>query len=115
MTDKTRMLPQSRTGWIGLGVGVLVLAVLPVLVTPYYVGLITSAMIAAMLALSLHLLVGGTGLVSLCHGAFYGLAAYVVFLLSPEGSPRPIWQTLQAAMAVAGLAALGIGALSLRT
>ena len=109
------MLPQSWRGWLALGVGTALLAALPYFATPYYVGLATTAMIAAMLALALHLLVGATGLVSLGHGAFYGLAAYVVYLLSPEGAARPIWQTLPAAMVVAGVAALAVGALSLRT
>ena len=36
-----------------------------------------------MLALSLQLLVGCTGLVSLGHAAFYGLAAYTVYLITP--------------------------------
>ncbi len=115
MTGRTRMLPQSRLGWGVLALGVVVLAALPWFATPYYVGLLTTAMIAAMLALSLHLLVGGTGLVSLCHSAFYGLAAYVVYLLSPEGQPRPLWVTLPIAMAVAGIASLVVGTLSLRT
>ena len=109
------MLPQSALSWTALGAGAFILAALPFFVSPYHVGLMTTAMTAAMLALSLHLLVGATGLVSLGHGAFYGLAAYVVYLLSPEGSPRPLWQTLPAAMIVAGLASLGVGALSLRT
>ena len=113
--DRVRMLPQSRAGWLGLGLGALVLAVLPLFASPYHVGLATTAMIGAMLALSLHLLVGATGLVSLGHGAFYGLAAYVVYLMSPEGAPRPIWQTLPTAMAIAALASLLVGALSLRT
>ena len=42
------------------------------------------AMISAMLALSLQLLVGCTGLVSLGHAAFYGLAAYTVYLITPR-------------------------------
>ena len=109
------MLPQSPFGWTVLGASALLLAALPFFVTPYYVGLVTTAMTGAMLALSLHVLVGATGLVSLGHGAFYGLAAYVVFWLSPEGNPRPIWVTLPAAMAMAGLASLVVGALSLRT
>lgn len=115
MSDTHRMLPQSAAGWLGLGALVFVLALLPYGTTPYYVGLATTAMIGAMLALSLHLLVGATGLVSLGHGAFYGLAAYVVYLMSPEGAPRPIWQTLPAAMAVAGAVAILVGVLSLRT
>ncbi len=115
MSIAHRMLPQSRAGWIGMAVAVLALALLPYFSTPYYVSLGTTAMIAAMLALSLHLLVGATGLVSLGHGAFYGLAAYTVYLVSPEGSQQPIWFTLTLAMAVAGLAALVVGAISLRT
>ena len=114
MTDRSRMLPQSRFGWMALAAGAAALGLLPLIATPYYVGLATTAMIGAMLALSLHLLVGATGLVSLGHGAFYGLAAYVVFLMSPEGAARPIWQTLPAAMAVAGIVSLAVGALSLR-
>lgn len=114
MTEPHRMLPQSVSGWLVLAACVAGLALLPHFATPYHVGLATTAMIGAMLALSLHLLVGATGLVSLGHGAFYGLAAYVVFLMSPEGAPKPIWMTLPAAMAVAGLAALVVGALSLR-
>ncbi len=114
MTDRSRMLPQSRSAWVALAVGGIALGLLPLVATPYYIGLVTTAMIGAMLALSLHLLVGATGLVSLGHGAFYGLAAYVVFLLSPEGAARPIWQTLPAAMVVAGIVSVVVGALSLR-
>jgi branched-chain amino acid transport system permease protein len=115
MNGSARMLPQSRLGWLGLAVATAALAALPYLASPYYVGLATTTIIFAMLALSLHLLVGATGLVSLGHGAFFGLAAYVVYLLSPEGAPRPMWQTLPAAMAMAGLASLIVGSLSLRT
>lgn len=115
MIDTHRMLPQSWRGWAVLASGAAVLAALPFFATPYYVGLATTAMIAAMLALAVHLLVGATGLVTLGHGAFYGLAAYVVYLVSPEGTALPMWQTLPAAMAVAGLAALAVGSLSLRT
>jgi branched-chain amino acid transport system permease protein len=113
--DTHRMLPQSWRGWTALALGVLVLATLPYFATPYYVGLLTSAMIAAMLALGVHLLVGATGLVTLGHGAFYGLAAYTVYLISPENAALPIWLTLPAAMATAGAAALIVGSLALRT
>lgn len=109
------MLPATRIGVIGLVLGALALAVLPHLVQPYYVELATTALVASMLALSLQLLVGGTGLVSLGHGAFYGLAAYTVYLITPEAGGLPIWMTLPAAALCAGLAALLVGALSLRT
>jgi branched-chain amino acid transport system permease protein len=113
--DTHRMLPQSWRGRTALALGVVVLAMLPYFATPYYVGLLTSAMIAAMLALGVHLLVGATGLVTLGHGAFYGLAAYTVYLISPENTALPIWVTLPAAMATACVAALIVGSLALRT
>jgi branched-chain amino acid transport system permease protein len=109
------MLPQSKTTLVLLGVGALLLSVLPQLVSAYYVELGTYALIAAIFALSLQLLVGCTGLVSLGHAAFYGLAAYTVYLITGGGPGRSILITLPAATAIAGLAALGVGALSLRT
>ena len=115
MIERTRMLPQSRAAWAWYCLFVAALAAAPFFISPYHVGLVTLAMIAAMLAMSLQLLVGGAGLVSLGHGAFYGLAAYSVYLLSPEGAAKPIWITLPAAMMAAGLASLVVGALSLRT
>jgi branched-chain amino acid transport system permease protein len=109
------MMPKSTTGALGLGTLFLGLALLPLVVGGYYIELATTAIIAAMLALSLQLLVGCTGLVSLGHGAFYGLAAYVVYLVSPEGAAQPFFTTLASAVAVAALAAALVGALSLRT
>ena len=77
------MLPRGRSGYGALGLAAGLLAVLPLAVPPYYVELGTYALISAMLALSLQLLVGCTGLVSLGHAAFYGLAAYTVYLVTP--------------------------------
>jgi branched-chain amino acid transport system permease protein len=109
------MLPVHRAGWMALGIGAGLLAILPALVSPYYVELATYALICALLALSLQLLVGCTGLVSLGHAAFYGLAAYTVYLITPANHGLSIMITLPAAAAVAGAAALAVGALSLRT
>jgi branched-chain amino acid transport system permease protein len=109
------MLPETKSGRLALLGGALALAALPLAAPPYYVELGTSALIAAMLALSLQLLVGCTGLVSLGHGAFYGLAAYTVYLITPVSQGLSILVTLPAAVLVAGLAAFVIGALSLRT
>jgi branched-chain amino acid transport system permease protein len=108
------MLPTSK-GAIGLTAGAMVLALLPLLTRSYYVELATTALVAAMLALSLQLLVGCTGLVSLGHGAFYGLAAYTVYLVTPAQTGLSIMITLPLAVLTAGIAALVVGALSLRT
>ena len=108
------MVPASKLSWIGLTIGALLLALLPLVASPYHVELGSTALIAAMFALSLQLLVGCTGLVSLGHGAFYGLAAYVVYLISPADAGLSIAITLPAAIAASGIAALLIGSLSLR-
>ncbi len=108
------MLPFSKLSWIGLTIGAALLALLPLIASPYHIELGSTALIAAMLALSLQLLVGCTGLVSLGHGAFYGLAAYVVYLISPADTGLSIAITLPVAIAASGIAALLIGSLSLR-
>src|SRR6476620_4499071 len=108
------MLPQGRSVLVGLGSAAALLAVLPAFVPSYYVELGTYALISAMLALSLQLLVGCTGLVSLGHAAFYGLAAYTVYLITPASGGLSILVTLPAAVLAAGLAALLVGSLSLR-
>ena len=102
----TRWLP-----WIAA----LALAVLPAVLTPYTTDLVVKILIFAVFALSLELLVGMTGLVSLGHAAFFGLGAYVTVLLSPEADPGNVALLAGAAMAVAALYALFVGALSLRT
>lgn len=107
--------PRSRRDRLLLALGAAALALLPLGVSEFYVSLVNSALIAAMLALSLQLLVGATGLVSLGHAAFYGLGAYTVYAMTPAGRGLSLLITLPAAAAVAGLAALLVGALSLRT
>lgn len=75
---------------------------------------IVKVMILSIFALSLELLVGMTGLVSLGHAAFYGIGAYVTVLASGnEGGNFAVLLAL--AMGAAALYALFVGALSLRT
>ena len=54
----------------------------PLLMTPYWTGLLTQIVILAILAMSLDVLLGYTGLPSLGHAAFFGVAAYGVGILS---------------------------------
>ena len=81
----------------------------------FYVDLALTIMILAIFALSLQLLVGGTGLVSFGHAAFFGMAAYVTALASPQASAASLVWLMPAAVMGAGLLAFAIGALSLRT
>jgi branched-chain amino acid transport system permease protein len=90
------------------------LAAVPMLAGTFYVQLLTKIMILAVFAMSLDLLVGCTGLVSLGHAAYFGVAAYTLAALSPQYEAANLWLTLPAAMAVSALAALVIGFLVLR-
>ncbi len=91
------------------------LAVLPPFLSPYLFDFVTKTMIFATFALSLELLVGTTGLVSLGHAAFFGLGAYVTVLASPQDRGASMALLAPAAMGAAALYALFVGALSLRT
>jgi branched-chain amino acid transport system permease protein len=59
-----------------------VLLVGPLVLSPYWIGLLTQIVILAILAMSLDLLLGYTGLPSLGHAALFGVAAYGVGILS---------------------------------
>ena len=96
-------------------VSVLALALLPLATGSFGVDFVTKTMIYAIVALSLELLVGTTGLVCFGQAAFFGLAGYAAVKLSPEGAPASLLWLLPASMAVAAAYALFMGALSLRT
>lgn len=102
-------------GWL-IPVVLLAAAIaLPFAVPTYYVQFVSKAFIMGILAMALNLAVGHGGLVSLCHAAFFGLAGYVLALLSPGYDPASLLLTLPAAMLAAAAAALIIGVLALRT
>jgi branched-chain amino acid transport system permease protein len=58
------------------------IAVVPPFLGPYWVGLFTEIAIFAILAMSLDILLGYTGLPSLGHAGIFGVAAYAVAVLS---------------------------------
>jgi branched-chain amino acid transport system permease protein len=60
----------------------ILLVVLPPFLTSYWVGLMTQMLIFAILAMSLDILLGYTGLPSLGHAGIFGVAAYAVAVLS---------------------------------
>ena len=79
----------------------------------YYLHIFVMSEIYAVLALSLSLLVGFTGQVSMGHAAFYGMGAYTSAILSIRAG-LSFWVTFWAAGVFAGLAAFIIGKLVLR-
>ena len=108
-------MPQLRPATIVLLLCLLALALLPMFAEKYFIKLFTKMMIMAIFAMSLDLLVGYTGLVSLGHAAFFGLGAYVLAFAAPQYEAANLWLSLPLAMACSGLLALLIGTLVLRT
>jgi branched-chain amino acid transport system permease protein len=91
------------------------LAAYPLVAGSFGIDLVTKIMVLAIFALSLELLVGGTGLVCFGQAAFFGIGAYAAVLLSPKDGPASLVWLLPAAVAAAAAYALAVGTLSLRT
>jgi branched-chain amino acid transport system permease protein len=93
----------------------LILALFPLFGSGFYVGLLTRVIILALFAMSLDLLIGFTGLVSFGHAAFFGIGGYAFAIAFQDATIIPLWQALPLSLAVAALAALVIGWISIRT
>ncbi len=98
----------------GAALAALALLTLPFwLTSPYYLHVTIMAGIFTILALSLNLLLGYTGQLSLGHAAFFGIGAYTSALLALK-LEWPFWIGLPAAALAAGLAGWAIGRLALK-
>ena len=92
----------------------LALLALPFLLTDYPRALISEIFIFAIFAMSLDLLLGFTGLMSLGHAAFFGLGAYAVAVLGTQFGVNA-WLGVAAGIVVAGCGAALIGFFCVRT
>ncbi|HWP58382.1 MAG TPA: branched-chain amino acid ABC transporter permease [Candidatus Acidoferrales bacterium] len=105
--------------WIRAGAVFLLLvslAVVPWLLSPYDVGILVQVMIYAIFAMSLDLLLGYTGLPSLGHAAYFGLAGYAVALISTKlWTGAALAPLVVAGLAVTGAAGIFFALLALRT
>ena len=71
---------------IALAVAVLALIALPRVIThDFYINMASQCLIFAILALSLNLMLGFGGMVSLGHAAYIGVAGYTCILLTVAG------------------------------
>jgi branched-chain amino acid transport system permease protein len=100
----------ARLGLIAL---VAALLLLPLGLGSYYLGLLTQMLIFGLFAMSLDLLIGYTGLASLGHAAYFGVAAYVTGLAALEMG-WGLALALPAGVLAAGLTGSVFGLLALR-
>ncbi len=95
--------PGAPARWRAVEVAFWLAALLPPLLFPTHLQLASQIAITALFALSLDLILGYAGIVSLGHAAFFGLGAYGAGLLSRAGWGEPL-SGLAVAAGVGGLA-----------
>lgn len=94
LSAQTRVRPAEIVFWLA--------TLLPYFLFPNYLSLASQIAVAALFALSLDLILGYAGIVSLGHAAFFGLGAYTAGLLSKYGWGEPLSGLVVAAF-VAGI------------
>ena len=111
--DVIRRNALSRGQLIGLAALLAVACVLPFVVSNYRVFQLTLTLVYAIALLGLNMLTGYNGQISLGHGAFYAIGAYVAAILMDKFGV-PYWLTIPAAGAVCLAAGFLFGLPALR-
>jgi branched-chain amino acid transport system permease protein len=93
---------QAQTRWRPVEIAFWLATLLPYVLFPNYLSLASQIAITALFALSLDLILGYAGIVSLGHAAFFGVGAYAAGLISKHGWGEPLTGLAMAAVA-AGL------------
>jgi branched-chain amino acid transport system permease protein len=90
---------EAEGRWRPLEAGFWVATLLPFVLVPSYLVLASQIAITALFALSLDLILGYAGIVSLGHAAFFGVGAYAAGILSKAGWGEPLSGLVVAAVA----------------
>jgi branched-chain amino acid transport system permease protein len=112
-TAAIRRTALSKSQLVGLAVLLVAACVLPFVVSNYRVFQLTLALVYAIALLGLNMLTGYNGQISLGHGAFYAIGAYVAAILMDKFGV-PYWLTIPAAGAVCLVAGFLFGLPALR-
>src|SRR6202040_3718772 len=98
---------QGQFRWRWSEIAFWLATLLPFVLTPSYLVLASQIAITALFALSLDLILGFCGIVSLGHAAYFGFGSYTAGLLAKGGWAEPI-----TGLAIAGVAAGLLGFLT---
>jgi branched-chain amino acid transport system permease protein len=108
-------IPRRLAALVVLAATIVFLLLVPELFATYYTRLVTEMLIWALFAMSLDLLLGYTGLPSLGHAAYFGIAAYTVALLNTHWGIDSFALNLLTGLGIALGTAIVFGLLILRT
>jgi branched-chain amino acid transport system permease protein len=98
---------------LALGIVLVLLLVSPHFLSSFLLTLLTQSLIYGILAMTLDLLLGYTGLASLGHAAYFGLGAYAVGVLATRYGAG-FWTILAAGVLLAMVVAVAFGFVALR-
>ncbi|MCG8552293.1 MAG: branched-chain amino acid ABC transporter permease, partial [Desulfobacterales bacterium] len=121
MTHRTTAIPGIGSGFQPLKIVFIIILLSGLAVFPFvsgnrfYISLITEMMIYGLLAMSLDVLLGYTGLLSFMHNAYLGISAYMVGLFLIHVSPASFWLACLAGIAFTCVVALPVGWVQVRT
>jgi branched-chain amino acid transport system permease protein len=93
---------------------VLVLAIIPPFLPTYYLSMLTKIVIFAIFAISLDLVLGYTGLISLGHATFLGVSGYTIGILMIRLGIDSFWILIPLALIVSAIVAAFVGYIALR-
>lgn len=107
---------------VALGLFIVLLALAPLVLPPFYMTLLNNIGLASLVVLGLVLLTGVAGLTSFGQAAFVGLGAYFSAALSAKVLPLPEallwlqspWPALAVALVLTALLAFAVGSVTLK-
>ncbi|MBC8458889.1 MAG: branched-chain amino acid ABC transporter permease [Deltaproteobacteria bacterium] len=101
---------------IAASIFVVCLAIFPFVITNrFYISLVNEMLIYGLLAMSLDVLLGYTGLLSFMHNAYLGIGAYIVGLFLIHVAPSSLWLALLVGIIGTSIIALPVGWVQVRT
>jgi branched-chain amino acid transport system permease protein len=104
---------EDKTRWRRLEIAFWLCTLLPFVLAPTYLSLASQIAITALFALSLDLILGYAGIVSLGHAAFFGIGAYTAGLLSKHYFGEPLTGLLLAGI-LSGIAGYALSHIIVR-
>jgi len=121
MMNRMTTIPGIRSGFHPVNIVFIIILLSGLIVFPFvssnrfYISLITEMMIYGLLAMSLDVLLGYTGLLSFMHNAYLGISAYAVGLFLIHVSPTSFWLACLVGIAFTCVVALPVGWVQVRT
>jgi branched-chain amino acid transport system permease protein len=106
--------PKMRKALVTAALAVVLLALVPLVAPGYRTGLVTQILIYALLATSIDIMAGYAGRTSLCHGAIFGTATYVVMYFVTVAGGN-VWTGCVLGVLAAMAVSLIVGLLAVRT